>query len=493
MNRTKWLFVGAAAFMLLIIVGANAQQGAIELPVNQNTSYKGEEFLLLGNSVRGAGEPMIAINPKNPNNIIVGAMANLHYVEGQPSWGGRGLSQAVIIPYRNTPDSSISIYAISNDRGRTWRFIEGDFQKVDKMNGTADAFVGGGPDGTMYIGAMSFFPLNATEEMKKNEADPGLLYGYTDFEVSKDEGKTWSAPIHVMGHYSKPEEYGPGVKPGVKGTTPYDRPYITTDLSTGAIYVPGNGTGGDPVHRETFVRASRDGGKTWGLIYSYDSPEWPQSGGGSKPRAAHGVLGLAYIASSVPDKSAKCPCLVFGASRDDGKTFDRHVVPYEAPAGGGGFGMGGPLLAADPSHAGRYAIEYTVGAELKVVVTEDYGKTWKGPIVAGGTPGARINKPDMDYSQKGDLALMWLAMNQDQTFTAWSAASRDGGNTFGKSIQVSSSPSPSRTSMKNRGNNWDGDDIATLAVDNEYVHMVWGDLRSGFLGSWYARIPLAGY
>jgi len=493
MRRVECLAAALAA-ILLAIVTIHAQQAAIDLPVNLNTSYKGEEFLLIGNAIRGAGEPVIAINPKNPNNIIVGGMANLHYVEGQPPWGGRGLSQAVIIPYRNTPDSSITIFAISNDRGRTWRFIEGDFHKVDKMNGTADPFVGAGPDGTMYIGAMSFFPLNATEEMKQKEADPGLLYGYTDIEVSKDEGKTWSQPIHVMGHYTKPEEYGPGVKPGVRGTTPYDRPYLYSDLSTGTIYVPGNGTGGEPVHRETFVRASKDNGKTWGLIYSYDSPEWPQSGGASKPRAAHGVLGIAYIASSVPDKNVKCPCMVFGASRDDGRTFERHVAPYEPPTGGGGFGIGGPLLAADPSHAGRYAIGFVAGSEIKVALTDDYGKTWKGPTVAGSTPGAaRITKPDMDYSTKGELALMWLATNQDQTFRAWSSASHDGGSVFGKSIQVSSAPSPSRASIIKRGNNWDGDDIATMAVDDQYVHMVWGDLRAGFLGSWYARIPLASY
>jgi hypothetical protein len=492
MNRRRWLFAGAAAF-ILAVVAVNAQQAAGDLPVNTNTSYKGEEFLLLGNAVRGAGEPMIAINPKNPNNIIVAGMANLHYVPGQPAWGGRGLSQAVIIPYRNTPDSSISVYAISNDRGKTWRFIEGDFHKVDNMNGTADAFVGAAPDGTMFIGAMSFFPRNATEEMKKNEADPGLLYGYTDIEWSKDEGKTWSQPVHVMGHYTKPEEYGPGVKPGVKGTTPYDRPYLYTDLSTGVVYVPGNGTGGDPVHRETFVRASHDNGKTWGLIYAYDSPEWPQSGGASKPRSANGVLGLAYMASSVPGGTAKCPCLVFGASRDDGRTFDRHVLPYESPAGATGFGMGGPGVAADPSHPGRYAVMVVSGSELKVFLTNDYGKTWAGPVVAGGTPGARITKPDMEYSQTGELAIMWLAMNQDSTFTAWSSASHNGGSTFGKSIQVSSAPSPSRASIRERGNNWDGDDIANIAVDDQYVHMVWGDLRAGFLGSWYARIPLASY
>src|SRR5512141_37759 len=169
MKRTKWLFVGVAAFMSVLggSIRAIGPQPAIDLPVNQMTSYKGEEYLLIGNAVRGAGEPTIAINPKNPNNIIVSGMANLHYVEGQPPWGiaGQMVSQNTIIPYRNTPGSSISIYAISNDRGRTWRFIEDEFRETDKMNGTADAFTAVGADGTMFIGAMSFFPRDATDEM----------------------------------------------------------------------------------------------------------------------------------------------------------------------------------------------------------------------------------------------------------------------------------------------------------------------------------------
>jgi hypothetical protein len=500
MTRTNWLLAGVIAFLSVPGGGipASGQQPKIDLPVNEATSYKGEEFLLIGNAVRGAGEPTIAINPKNPNNIIVSGMANLHYVEGQPPWGvaGQMVSQNTIIPYRNTPGASISIYAISNDRGRTWRFIEDEYREADKMNGTADAFTGVGADGTMFIGAMSFFPMNATDEMKKNEADPGLLYGYTDISLSKDEGKTWSKPIHVMGHYTKPEEYAPGVKPGVRGTTPYDRPFIESDLSTGTIYVPGNGTGGDPVHRETFFRASRDYGKTWGLIYTFDSPDYPQGGGAAKPRAAHGVVGVAYVASSVPSNlGAKCPCLVFGASRDEGKTFDRHVVKDGLTTERGFGGFGNPSLAADPSHPGRFAVmTLTAGnSEMQVYVTDDYGKTWKGPVKAGSTPGATIVRPDMNYSPKGELAVMWLAVNPDRTYSCWSAASHDGGSQFSPSLQVSRGVSPARSSIKNRGNNWDGDDLSTLAVDNDYVHIVWADGRAGFLGSWYARIPLAGY
>jgi hypothetical protein len=502
MKCTKWVLVSAGAFLSLFGGSSPAigQQAVTDLPVNQTTSYKGEEFLLIGDAVRGGGEPVIAINPKNPNNIIVGGMANLHYVEGAPlGVGQQRITIEARVKYRNTPGSSITVFAVSNDRGRTWRFFEDKFRDTFKMNGTADAFVGAGADGTLFAGAMNFFPLNATPEMleQEKEPDPGLLFGAIDIAWSRDEGKTWSTPVHVMGQATKDEEYGPGVKPEHRGKTPYDRPFLETDMSTGTIYVPGNGTAGTPVHRTTFLRASRDNGKTWGPVYAYDSPDYPQGGSASKPRAAHGVLGVAYVASAVPAGSGtgKCPCLVFGASRDEGKTFERHVVQYDYPVARGFGGMGTPQMAADPSHPGRFAImTLTTGsAELQMYLTDDYGKTWKGPVKAGATPGATITKPDMAYSPKGELAVMWLAVNPDQTYTCWSAASHNGGSSFSPSIQVSHSASPARSSIKNRGNNWDGDDLSTLAVDNDFVHIVWADGRAGFLGDWYARVPLASY
>lgn len=499
MKSINWRLLALAGLLSLLagVRPAGGQPLVTDLPVNQLTSYKGEEFLLIGDAVRGAGEPVIVIHPKNRNIILVGAMANQHYVEGAPlGVGQQRISIEARVKYRNTPRSSISVYAISHDRGRTWRLFEDPFRDYFKMNGTADAFVGAGADGTLFIGAMNFFPMNASPEMlaMEREPDPGLLFGATDIAWSKDEGKTWSEPIHVMGQATHPLEYGPGVKPVFRGKTPYDRPYLITDQSTGTIYVPGNGTGGDPPHRETFIRASRDNGKTWGLVYTFDSPEFPQGGGAGRPGAAHGVLGVAYIASKVPS-GEKCPCLVFGASRDEGKTFERSVVRAEVAVQQGFGGFGNPSLAADSSRPGRFAVmTYAAGAtEMQVFVTEDYGKSWKGPIVAGRTQGAAMLKPDIGYSPRGDLAAMWLAVSPDQTYSAWSSVSRDGGSTFSKSIQVSRSPSPPRSAIKYRGNNWDGDDLSSLAVDEDFVHIVWADGRAGFLGAWYARVPLAGY
>ncbi|MEO8594103.1 MAG: sialidase family protein [Candidatus Solibacter sp.] len=501
MRSTKWLSLVFILFTGVFICNERVagQQPATDLPVNLTTAYKGEEFLLIGDAVRGGGEPVIAINPKNPNNIIVGAMANNHYVEGAPlGTGTQRITVEARVKYRNTPGSSISRFAISSDRGRTWRFIDDPFRDAFKMNGTADAFVGVGKDGALFIGAMNFFPLNATPEMLELEKEPrpGLLFGATDLAWSSDEGKTWSAPVHVMGQANKQQDYGPGLKPEFLGKTPYDRPFLITDLSTGTIYIPGNGSGGEPPHRETFFRASRDNGKNWGPIYAYDSAEYPQGGGAGRPAAANGVFGVAYMAASVPPgAAAKCPCIIFGASRDEGKTFERHVVQAELPPQQGFGGMGNLAVAADASHPGRFAImTLTAGnTEMNVLVTEDYGKTWKAPVKAGGTPGATISKPDMSYSPRGDLAVMWLAVQPDLSYSMWSAASRDGGMKFSQPVQVSHGASPPRSSIKYRGNNWDGDDLSSLAVDNDFVHIVWADGRAGFLGAWYARVPLSSY
>lgn len=500
MNIRTQLFFGFANMIVFLGAGAAAAQSPkIDLPVDSSTAYKGEEYLLIGSAVRGAGEPVITIDPKDPNTILIGAMANLNYVEGEPiGVGNNRVSIEARVKYRNTPGTSISTYAISHDRGRTWRFFDDPFRDYYKMNGTADAFVGAGSDGTLFIGAMNFFPQNASPLMLEleKEPNPGLLYGAIDLASSTDNGKTWSEPQHVMGQATPQDEYAPGVKPHFRGKTPYDRPFLVTDLSTGAIYIPGNGSGGDPVHRETFFRVSKDNAKTWSLVYSYDSPEYPQGGGASHPTAANGVLGLAYVASSAPAGKGKCPCLIFEASRDEGKTFERFVVKDNltvAPGPGGG--MGNIALAADPSHPGRFGLTMLVSGntEMQAYITEDYGKTWSAPVKAAGVPGNTIVRPDIAYSPKGDLAVMWLSTTPSGTYTMWSAVAHNGGKTFGTPIQISRSASPARASIKDRGNNWDGDDLSSIAADNEYVHIVWADGRAGFLGAWYARVPLSSY
>jgi hypothetical protein len=127
-----------------------------------------------------------------------------------------------------------------------------------------------------------------------------------------------------------------------------------------------------------------------------------------------------------------------------------------------------------------------------VAVSEDYGQTLSGFVPAGQTPNAvSLTKPWLEYSRKGMLGLVWRAVYADRTYDIWSSLSQDGGKSFSAPLRVSHAVSPANSPLRNAG--LFGDDIQNLVMDDQNVHMVWGDSRAGFLGVWYGRVPISAY
>ena len=488
---------------------------------------KSEEYLLLGGPDRGAGEPIIFVNPKDPENIIVVAMATLNRLPSGEVPIGRGPGATPLrIKELSTPDGSLTDIAVTRDGGKTWNFSEDDLRKTLEKNRCSDSFDGAGPDGTLYMGCLAYLNRGAADYQQgyAPNGEARDYHGGSAIEWSDDKGKTWSPPVWIHPDHA-PSLYAPTVKPVFEQASPWDRPYFVADASTGVIYVSGSGpaytvdpatvprpkvdpslpgmgyTGYPPTdvtRNRTFVRASHDQGRTWGVIYPMDSDEYPGGRGGFS--AAHGHLVVAYGATKVPaSENAQCPCTVLGTSQDDGKTFHYYVVPPAVPpappaadAGRGGRGGGGGiLLAADATKDGRYALGRQAGQRIMVSITEDGGSTWLPSVVAAEIPaGVNFGHRAMKYSPKGDLGLIWKATYPDRTLDVWSAVSRDGGKTF-KTIRVSHAVSP--PAIPERNNFGFGDDLSSIDLDSEYLHVVWGEYRSGFLGTWYGRVPLSAY
>jgi len=469
-------------------------------------AFKSDEYLLLGSPNRGAGEPIVFVNPKDSKNIIVVAMATLNHLPTGESPIPRGQPGTVEIRIKelSTPDGSRTDIAVTRDGGKTWEFSEDNFRKVFNLNRCSDSFAGSGPDGTLYVGCLAYLYRGAAAfagGYMPNNGEAKNPGGGSAIAWSTDKGKTWSEPKFVHPLLS-PQLYAPNVHPVQEQVSPVDRPYFAADAQTGTIYVSGTGPAYtvDPAapRGRTFIRASHDQARTWGVIYPMDSDDYP--GGRGSFSAAHGFLAVAYGANKVPAKlNAQCPCTVFGTSKDDGKTFNYQLVPElpaePAPAaggrGGGGFG-GGVMLAADQTKEGRYALARQSRDKIMVSLTEDGGKTWLPPVLAAQLPaGANFGHRAMKYSATtGTLALLWKATYADRTYDMWSSASLDGGRSF-KTVRVSHAISPP-TNLE-RGNFGFGDDLATVDVDGEFVHAVWGDNRSGFFGTWYGRVPLSAY
>ena len=488
-----------------------------------NETVKPDEYLILGDANRGAGEPMIAVNRNDPDNIVIVAMATLHRLpNGEapdgpipptgPGVGSVAHSMTQRVRELSTQDETVTDVAVTRDGGKTWEFSTDRFRQFFKRNRCHDSFAGAGPDGTMYFGCIPHIASDNTDfdQGYTQGGEPRNMRGGSAIAWSEDKGRTWSDPVWVHPDHS-PQLYAPGLSGRLRFeyASPWDRPYFAADDSTGTIYVSGSGGG-------TFIRASHDRGRTWGIIYPLVSDDYPGGGGfGSTFSAGHGLLVTAYNANRVPEElHAQCPCPVLGTSRDDGKTWTHYLLPNVppepgpppaaapapaagAPGRGGRGGFGGPsyVIAVDPSRSGRYALARVGLARITVSVSEDGGKTWSNPVAAAEVPpGHAIGHRGMKFSPKGDLALFWLKQIRADYpaggYDVWTAASRDGGKTF-KTVRLSRDISP--VVSRERGNFLFGNDLSSMDVDGRFVHVVWGDNRTGFLGTWYGRVPLSAY
>ena len=508
------------------------------LDAQKATEPKSDEYLLLGSPNRGAGEPWVFVNPKDPKNIIVVAMATLNRLpDGEtplprtgPPFHTDPARTALRIKELSTPDGSRTDIAVSHDGGNTWTFSEDDLRKIYDKNRCSDSFAGAGPDGTLYMGCLAYLNRGAADYAQgyAPNGEAHFYHGGSAIEWSNDAGRTWSHPVWVHPALS-PSLYAPTVHPVIEQASPWDRPVFIADASNGTIYVSGSGLAwtvdpatvkrppedpnlpskgyeGYPPPTEarsrTFIRATHDEGRTWGVIYPMDDDEHPGGafagvGGFS---AAHGHLVVAYSASKVPGpEGATCPCTVFGVSENDGKTFHYTVVPplpkddsSAVPPAPGAMGFRKRvLISADPTSEGRYAIAQSEGRRIMISLTEDGGKSWLFPVVAAQLPSdAAFGHLAMKYSPQGNLGLIWKAMYPDRSFDVWSAVSLDHARSF-KTVRVSHEVSPTYNPL--RGNFLFGDDLSSLDIDSQYLYVVWGDNRSGFEGTWFGKVPLSDY
>lgn len=449
-----------------------------------------EEYLLLGNPTRGAGEPMVAVDPTDPRHIIAVAMGSLQILPGYKAPVSAGMTDK----YHEVANSTITWLAVTHDGGVTWKVGELPILS-GKLTRCPDSFAGVTKSGVFLAGC----------EPRETE---GEFFGMSAVVISKDHGDTWSKTAPLVNSYQKPP-FAAGLKPRIGGNSPWDRPFLYFDDQTGAIYSMSSGgetnidTGAaDKFRTQSYFNVSHDGGLSFGTVYAVDSPDWPQQGRAAVA-AGHSEFAEIYIASKVPaTEGAACPCQVFGVSRDEGKTFTRHVMKQIAiPAGGGGRGGGpggGPgvsNLIADPTTAGRYSVMRTAqqpSPHHEVATSNDGGATWSDFVPVPGAPGSTgITKPWIAYSRDGVLGLMWRAIYPDRTYDIWASISRDAGKSFSKALRISHAKSPGGDYYRNAGNF--GDDIQDLSMDKDNMHLVWGDYRAGFLGVWYGRVALASF
>lgn len=458
----------AAAFALV----------ATALPTSADPPVRLEMSITDNGTDLSSGEPEIAINPTNRDNLFI------DYA-----------TFPVPVPPGNigpAPEHSCGGF-VSMDRGETWQpsFLPFPQQSPVTFSECADGIAAFGPDGTLYAGgdaATAILIVGLPPCPPGSAPNFGVcvrVQGNDPFARSTDGGLSWTALPHPLGTF--PEwcptcNFAPG---SGEPNDVFDRPWIAVDQSTGVVYfsareiLPPN---------ERFATASTDKGDSFGPIYAVDSPTYPQGGSDSNIAVAKGVLAEVYAAAPAPG-GCSATCLIFETSTDFGATWDRHVVPLVDPAT-----TPRAFLAAhagdDPDDLPRFALTVldSTGTQNQVYTTRDLGETWRGPALVSETSTDRHFKQWLSYGPTGELVLVWRTWHGPPNlpttpYDVWAALGREhgaNGPVFSAPRRVSSADSPFGGS---------GDDFSFVTVDRQFVHVGWGDSRNGATDVWYSRIP----
>lgn len=391
------------------------------------------------------GQPVVAVNPRNPNNLV--------YVTTR------------FYPLPSLEPIGGCFLAYTFDRGRTWTNITADYPLgTAPMCGEPQVF----PDanGTFYIlNNQVFFDL----------ADN--MASHPQLSKSTDGGKTWSVPS-VTPLY-------------MQGATK-----LRIDLATGKVYANGASSWEYPAA----VSVSSDGGETWApfnqipgpvnVCLDYEIPNLPPvCGFPGRSIAVHD--GILASASEGADGNPK-----MYVSRDDGVTWttlpltDSHSNPVANGTGPmlpvPGVGLPSdptPWVSADPTKKGRFALMVPREFTLEVYVTEDAGEHFTGPTIIQ-TPDAQ--RPVVDFGSTGLLGVMWRT-NSSGILDAYSTVSFDYGRSFATPLKVT------HMSEAVGENGQPGDRASFIALTDKYAYVAWSDGRDGLLDGILAEVPLELY
>lgn len=483
-KRSRLVIVGIGitglALPALLVSPARAASSNIQVDVSNTSNWHG-------------GEPELAANPVAPNNVVmVWPEEDSTGVYRNPVTGTFDAATGTALGYTDDAGFSRCGLGVSNDGGATWSRSVLPAQTAQSTL-CSDAGVAAGPNGTFYAVVITFHqPLEQVPGVPPS-AFPDVLGSYQPEQgeadvvlSSADGGRTWTyPPVDAIGNRGNDAaRYEAGSQPATGGMGTGDRPWISVDQKTGTVYVSGtadiiqfNGT----YRTEAWITASHNGAKTFGTIYPVDSPALPENGG-DDIASDHGVLAVAYVGSAANSSTDE---VIFETSTNDGKSFVPHALAAPVSSGESAFGVN---VAADPSHAGHYAVAVPGSGATGLIVyqTENSGATWSPPV----TVPVGTNRPWMAFSPSGVLGVMGRAIASDNSQKVLAAFSPDGGSVFQPPILMASSPSPSLayTTLY--------DDVSWMTLTNCYAYLGWGDWRhtpadtNGETNAWMGRLGI---
>lgn len=392
----------------------------------------------VSNLVSFDGEPSLAVNPANPDNIIAG-------------WMRLRLDGKIWIAVRS-----------SFDGGATWSPIQ-FLPHMQPDYGSADVSIAFHRSGLAYL-------LYIDYRMAPDTV--GGVY----LAHSTDGGLRWSEPREAVSTIGRPD-------------LPLDRPWLAVDNSGGAtdgtVYMSVMSAYWYTGAHHIYTRSSADSGATWSPLNRLDNDEYsPGLVTKSYGAISLGGDGRIYTAYMSYDTLASPFLRLYSAvSSDAGATWERAVISNVA-LWPNNFGYAqGYSIAADPIHPGHAAVawidERNGDSDVLLKRTTDGGRSWGSALRINDDPIANGVVQDLvwaSFSPTGQLGIAWrdrriAVPGVSAPFDIYGRVSPDGGGSFEPNQRLSSASSPWMT--LGCCNSFLG-----LALTDASLLAVWSDYRS---------------
>ena len=414
-------------------------------------------------SYKMQNESSIAVNPKNPLNLIASA-----------------------VDYRS--ESSAWVY-VSDDGGITWRNV--NLGKVAAgWRNSNDPSVTFAADGTGY------FVYGGFGDMDEEQT---LLVGENGVFIAKttDEGKTWKAHIPIIIHTGNQ----------TLDSTFEDKYYIQVDNSPtsdyfGDLYVPWKRVTPKDSATQIVISKSTDKGETWSVPIAISPRKSGTSEdttyGQSFPLATTGPNGEVYVVWNDGIEHG----VGFAKSLDGGKTYTEPKIIFR-------YDIFGTTKYMESQGGYRHSVKGKVRAEAYPVVAADYSAespnkgnlylTWAADSIpniyfAKSTDGGETwSTPKIVHSElKNDQFWQWLAIDpKTGSLAVMYFDSRDDDENILVNCYVSLSNDVGETWTDARVGDGDNDlrlnpfmdnafagDYSGVAYYDGYVYPSWVDMRN---------------
>ncbi|MGD0710907.1 MAG: T9SS type A sorting domain-containing protein [Bacteroidales bacterium] len=404
----------------------------------------------ISNSTYFDGEPFMAVNPQNQNNIVV-------------AWMG-------VYLYRVTMKTICSF-----DGGKTW----GHVNNMPHMGTTwtsADPTMCFKKDGTLYLAYIDYTPSPAA----------GGIY----VTHSTDGGISWSTPVQA---FSVSED---------AGKDPIDRPWMVIDNSTsstsGNLYLATKPAYWIPAPNRPYFKRSADGGQTWSAYRYVDSTGFLVGNVIQQPMAVPAVNATGKLCIAYPSYLASqsvFPRMLLATSHNGGEGFSYNAM-FNIPSAANDTNLKlGYCLAVHPIDPNKMAFVSVYApsgdADIGISTSGDGGATWSSLVRVNDDPlgnGVLQDMPWCSYDSSGNLCVTWRDRRNApstgffQPNDFYAAVSTNNGASFQPNIRLSTVTAQFDSILLQKGNDFMGCEYM-----NDTIYASWGDTRTGDLEIYFAK------